>query len=307
MMTNEQLARQLCCESSLEAGEPLLATASRVDVWLLLEHNAAWGAKALLESNLPETVKTFFNQQLDSIPNSRFQFIRQAALMVGDPRFYVVRSDGDDPAIYEFRLPLDDLVNLNIPAIAAGETGDTSARLTAPFFLVCTNGKRDLCCARYGVPLYQAMSGYTGDSAWQTTHLGGHRFAGTMVCLPEGLYYGRVRPEDAENLVIEHRAGRIYLDHYRGRCIDDAPVQAAEHFLREHTGILDIRGLTLIEAESAGENQWVVRFAAAGKIHTLRVSSHRSDFEIYESTANTEKNRVTLFQMDSYETRTAHP
>jgi hypothetical protein len=122
-----------------------------------------------------------------------------------------------------------------------------------------------------------------------------------MAVLPEGLYYGRVAPDDAENLVIEHRAGRIYLDHYRGRSIYDAPVQAAEQFLREHTGHLDVRGLRLISTESTGENRWKVQFAIAAKTYTLQVSSSASDFEIYESTANTEKNRVTLYRLDSYE------
>ncbi|MEO8609681.1 MAG: sucrase ferredoxin [Chloroflexota bacterium] len=300
-MPEELQSHQLCCEGSLEAGEPLFATASRVDVWFLLEHNAAWGAKALPESALPDNLKTFLNHNLESIPNSRFQFIKQSSVMAGNPRFYIVRSAPDNPAVYEFRLALDELLNLDIPAVLAGSPQFHTNLYTASLFLVCTNGKRDLACARYGLPLYQAMSAHAGESVWQTTHLGGHRFAGTMAVLPEGLYYGRVAPDDAENLVIEHRAGRIYLDHFRGHSVYDSPTQAAEHFLREHTGNLDINALHLLNLESMGENQWTVQFAIGAETHTLQVSSYLSDFEIFESTANTEKNRITLYRLDTYE------
>ncbi len=300
-MPDESRANQLCCEGSLQVGEPLFATASRVDVWLLLEHNAAWGAKALPDSSLPDDIKNYLNHHLESIPNCRFQFIRQSAIMTGNPRFFIVRSAPGVPEIYEFHLALDDLLNLDIQAVLAGEPQFEKNLFTAPLFLVCTNGKRDLSCARYGLPLYQSMSAHAGESAWQTTHLGGHRFAGTMAVLPDGLYYGRVALDDAENLVIEHRAGRIYLDHFRGRSAYDAPMQAAEHFLREHTGNLDVRGLRLISTESTGENRWKVQFVIAAKKYTLQVSSYESDFEIYESTANADKNRVTLYRLDSYE------
>jgi hypothetical protein len=300
-VSDHPISRQLCCESSLEAGEPLLATASRVDVWLLLEHNPTWGAKALPESGLPDHVKAFLDAQVAAIPNSRFQFIKQA-LGRGEPfRFYVVRSSPHDPAIYEFHVTLDELTQLDIPAIVSGDAAYAENIYTAPLFLVCTNGKRDLACARYGLPLYQAMSAHAGASAWQTTHIGGHRFSGTMVCLPEGIYYGRVSPADAENLVIEQRAGRVYLDHYRGRSTYEAPVQAAEHFLRERTGNLDINALQLIDINSEGATRWIVRFAIGAVIHRLDVSSHLSDFELFESTANTEKNRVTLYQLEAYD------
>lgn len=305
-MPDESRANQPCCEGSLEAGEPLFASASRVDVWLLLEHNAAWGAKALPESGLPDNLKSFLNNHLESTPNCRFQFIKQSGVMTGNPRFYVVRSLPENPDIYEFRLSLDELLKLDIPAIVAGSSQFQSNLFTAPLFLVCTNAKRDLSCARYGLPLYQAMSAHAGQSVWQTTHLGGHRFAGTMAVLPEGLYYGRVAPDDAENLVIEHRAGRIYLDHFRGCSTYESPVQAAEHFLREHTGNLDITALRLLNLESTGENRWTAHFAIDAEIHKLQVSSYLSDFEIFESSANTEKNRVTLYRLDSYEPGTAN-
>jgi hypothetical protein len=307
-MANEGRTRQLCCESSLEVGEQLFATASRVDVWLLLEYNAAWGAKALPESGLPDDIKDFLNWQLETIPNARFQFIKQERKSTDRDgiRFYVARSVPGDAALYRFNLADETgLLSLDVPAILRGDY--ESSRVDETLFLVCTNGKRDLSCARYGVPLYQAMSKYGGESTWQTIHLGGHRFAGTLACVPEGLFYGRVGADDAEQVVNAQRTGQIDLGHYRGRSSYDALVQAAEYFLRERTDNTDIGGLELKSAESVAKDRWQVTFAMQGGLYSVTVSSRLSDFELYESTANTEKNRVPQYYLEDYETRTAQP
>ncbi len=54
-------------------------------------------------------------------------------------------------------------------------------------FFVCTHGHVDICCARFGVPLYQqARATYPQVRAWRTTHFGGHRFAPTAWEFPNG-------------------------------------------------------------------------------------------------------------------------
>ena len=82
--------------------------------------------------------------------------------------------------------------------------------LDHPLLLVCTHGKHDRCCARYGRPLYQALEEQAEDDwVWQSSHLGGDRFAGNVVVLPEGLYFGRVEPGDAWPVLDEYLAGRV--------------------------------------------------------------------------------------------------
>src|SRR5207237_3431413 len=105
----------------------------------------------------------------------------------------------------------DDLLELDLAA--PGRPVDH------PLLLVCTHGKHDPCCARYGRPLYAALSEVSeAEWVWQVTHVGGDRFAGNLVCLPEGLYFGRVGAADAWPVLEDYLAGRIRLDHYRGRC-----------------------------------------------------------------------------------------
>ncbi len=73
-------------------------------------------------------------------------------------------------------------------------------------FLVCTHGSRDVCCGKFGYPLYEILRyGYAAASGgllrvWRTSHIGGHRFAPTLLDLPEGRYWGHLEPEALENL-----------------------------------------------------------------------------------------------------------
>src|SRR5690606_10098426 len=121
--------------------------------------------------------------------------------------------------------------------------------------LVCTHGRRDRCCALRGVAFFKSLSdlGPRGE-LWQTSHLGGHRFAATMVHLPRGVCYGRLVPEDAEAMTSAHTAGRLYdLRRYRGQTRYPTPVQAAESWLREQEGDMSLEGPRLVSHGPEGK------------------------------------------------------
>ena len=62
-----------------------------------------------------------------------------------------------------------------------------------PVFLVCTHGKRSVCCARLaGRCRAGARRAASRARSGSSTHVGGHRFAANLVILPHGLYYGPV-------------------------------------------------------------------------------------------------------------------
>ena len=75
------------------------------------------------------------------------------------------------------------------------------APTTRPTFLVCTHGRRDACCAGRGWPVAVSLTERFPEQTWQCSHVGGDRFAGNVVILPHGLYYGRVTPENAHDLL----------------------------------------------------------------------------------------------------------
>ena len=106
---------------------------------------------------------------------------------------------------------------------------------------MCTHGKRDDCCALRGIPLHAALAraartlpAEARPELWQTSHLGGHRFAATMVTLPHGYCLGRLSPDEASAILA--RGGLHDLERVRGRCLYPQAAQAADVALRRGLG-----------------------------------------------------------------------
>jgi Sucrase/ferredoxin-like len=98
--------------------------------------------------------------------------------------------------------------------------------------LVCTHGRREVCCAQYGRPLARTLAAEYGPMVWETTHVGGDEYAANLVLLPSGAYFGRMAPEEAVSVVERALAGDFNYEHYRGTAGLPAPVQAADCLLR---------------------------------------------------------------------------
>ena len=81
---------------------------------------------------------------------------------------------------------------------------------------------------------------------WQSSHLGGHRFAPNVLILPEGIHLGRIPVERGREVAGLLDDGRTPLDLYRGRTAYAPPVQAAELFVRSELGCDRIADLRLV-------------------------------------------------------------
>jgi hypothetical protein len=103
------------------------------------------------------------------------------------------------------------------------------------------------------------------DLVWESTHVGGDRFAANLVAFPHGLYFGRVEPEEGPEIVEAYRDGRIaHLERYRGRTIHPTPVQAAEAALRRRRGFDRLEDLTLEGLRRDGDRVMVSFATPAG-------------------------------------------
>jgi Sucrase/ferredoxin-like len=98
--------------------------------------------------------------------------------------------------------------------------------------LVCTHGRREVCCAQYGRPVARALAAEFGPLVWETTHVGGDEFAANLVVLPTGAYFGRLLPSEAVALARRALRGDLDPNHYRGTAGQPAPVQLADCLLR---------------------------------------------------------------------------
>ncbi len=276
--------RALCAEVSAEHAEPLAATASHVEHWLAVEYRGLWPRDTLAECALTDEIKAHVRAQLAAMPRSRLLFLRRPARRAheGLAVFYG-RTRERERRFYRLEIEsYEELLGLDF---AAGlDSSPPGHPLDHPLLVVCTHGKRDRCCAKYGRPLYDELCDEVDEAwVWQSTHVGGDRFAGNVVCLPEGLYYGRVERRDVWSLLDEYLAGRIELEHYRGRCCYGFAAQAAERRIRQETGLLGFDDLLLDSIEAAGEDASRIRFqaAAAGSLHEVDVVAERGTEATY--------------------------
>jgi hypothetical protein len=114
-------------------------------------------------------------------------------------------------------------------------------------YLVCTNGARDPCCAIRGPAVAQALQRELPGQVYECSHLGGHRFAANVLVLPDGLCFGRLDARSAVVLAAELEAGRLPLDHLRGRTALESEQQAAEILVRRELGLKQLDDLRLVE------------------------------------------------------------
>jgi hypothetical protein len=272
--------RAFCAAVSSASHEPLVATASRIDRWILVEYRGPWRRDVLGGSLLSPELKAHLREQLRSLRPARLLFVKQPERRSDDGRRVILASStpGAERLLALEVEHQDDLRGFDLAGALRGE--ETSAEpVDGPLFVVCTHGKRDRCCARHGRPLYDALRDAAGQRAvWQSTHVGGDRFAGNVVVLPHGLYYGRVEPADVEELLAGHDGGRIDLERYRGRSAYPFDVQAAEQAIRESEGLAGVSDLVLVGVTRLGEDARRVRFRAPdGAVHQVDVTTVHAD------------------------------
>jgi hypothetical protein len=187
-------------------------------------------------------------------------------------RVYLAAT-GEAPALHALTLgSLSELPALELEAWLRGESPAPGTRELEPLYLVCVHGKRDRCCALLGLPVYRALREQVGSRALQTTHLGGHRFAATLLSLPAGMCYGRVLAEEAPALIAATERDELHdLSRVRGRTAYASEVQAAEVMLREQLGERRHGALTLQSSERLDAARYRARFVErdTGRVHTL--------------------------------------
>lgn len=225
----ETTARPLLCSvSSAQAGEDMIGT-----VW-------APKAMALVEAPLPWTADpaSYFGADLLKLrarawKERRFELGIVALApdrrydSAGGRRVVWHRRSTSELAGYE---RMEFVVRgRDVAPLLAGLIGltDDAARFmrhraegpASRDLVMCTHGTVDACCGKLGYPAFQQLqeiAAGTNVRVWRGSHFGGHRFAPTVLDMPEGRYWGRLDDDAMRELV--HRDGDAarMRDHYRG-------------------------------------------------------------------------------------------
>jgi hypothetical protein len=248
-----------CSELAAGRGEPLGGSAAVAATWLCVEQEGPWGRDALVESHLDRGVgreltalakgtgvRPVLIRRPGNHPDKHRPVPHQVYLAHTRPgASWLERAWVADPK---------ELLGLDFAALGAGRPSGLGELVDDPMLLVCTNSRRDVCCALRGRPIAAALAARYGSRVWECTHIGGHRFAPTGLALPTGYAYGRLDLTAAEALL----SPGVDLAHCRGRSTWPAAGQTAELAVRSATGDRDPDSLRVVSVSPAGEGRWMV-------------------------------------------------
>lgn len=126
-----------------------------------------------------------------------------------------------------------------------------------PEVLVCSHGRRDVCCGRWGTLLHVELAARPLGEAriWRCSHTGGHRFAPTAITLPDGRAWAYADVDLLEGIV--HRTAPMarLAAHDRGTTGLDPWAQVVERAVFERVGWawLDHEVEAVVEVVNGGQ------------------------------------------------------
>ncbi len=280
-------AQNYCSYLSATAGEPLIGTVGKIEVFFLLEYNGPWEEKAFEKSEIPQDVKQRLSSFSKALPASKILLIkrtqdRQAGLV----RFFVGRTGEHEPCIYRFDLhSYEELLDLDLNSVL--QVGPKFDQYLKPgsMYLVCTNGRRDQCCAHFGFPIYEALKKRLAGAVWECSHIGGHRFAPNLFHLPYGVLYGRLRLQDLDPLLERTQVGKIHLENLRGCTAYTEVVQVADYYLRQQTGELGLDAYRLGDVTELEPGRWQARFVdnRTGEQSLVELTVEKTEKKVFDS------------------------
>lgn len=264
-----------CSDRAIGRGDPLAGTAGLGERWLLVEVESGWGRHAFFDSALDPALGARLVSRAEEAgirplairrtrlraPLRRDQSSWRWALVDARPGHEAIRWGRVDDPSELLELPLDG---------TAGEPSD------APIFAVCTHARHDQCCAVRGRPVVEALAAAHPELTWECSHLGGDRFAATMIVFPEGLLYGRVGADDAATVVERHADGQVVPGLLRGRTSLSTVAQAAEASARAETGDDRIDAFRVV-SEHAHPHGWTVELAHGDELLRVEVGERLSE------------------------------
>jgi hypothetical protein len=245
-----------CAAAARRRSDQMYATAAPVHRWLLIEHPGPWGRDALRDSALDAAITGPLAARA-AASKARVLLIRRRGRGVRMSRrrlAWVDSRPGREGLWWGSWAHQRDLLDVH-PDQPAG------APSSEPVYLVCVHGRHDACCAIWGRPIAAVLAELRPDAVWESSHIGGDRFAANVLALPHGLYYGQVGAADVPDLVAGYEAGRVEPRLLRGRSSLPAVVQAAQHHARLALGEYRLDALSALDVRRTAAATWRVLLA----------------------------------------------
>ena len=233
--------------------EPLAGTAPQARVWVAVEQPGPWGPRPVTDpadSHLPAAVREAL-AAADALADVKTLVVRRPGRHADPPEATAPRQVLLACVAPEHRFVVsttcrstEELVDLDLASAAAaavaGRTPDWGEAVRGPVTFVCTNGRRDRCCALAGRPVAAHLATERPTTVWECNHLGGHRFAPTALVLPAGAVYGGLDGPELAHAVAGLEQSWLTLTGLRGLSVLTPVQQVADVAARRVAGIDDL-------------------------------------------------------------------
>jgi hypothetical protein len=181
------------------------------------------------------------------------------------------------------------------------------------FVFCCTHGTRDKCCAKFGRAALKEFRNVAKQidvplEVWESTHLGGDRFAANALVFPHGYMYGRIRVEDVGNIIKATVNGVPFAPCYRGSVTLVGAKQLVEAFGQNYCHERGLPSKVVLgkTAEIAPDHHIVELqiLGKSGQVEHLSVVCKRQDFNMFASCKDLHRGfvkRATRWVVESFE------
>jgi len=220
-----------CSVLSRISAEPLAGTAPFARHFVFITWpKKYWQYEALeAKGGFPQGLKKWMKEQSEVNGKISIRLVSRAGLGQDKVEIY----------IYPEKYCYSNVLPSQIPAVLESyfRDGITAAFSPAPIegeqIFICTHGRHDKCCAKFGQELadkmrYHVSRQKTAVEVWDSSHLGGHRFAATMIDFPTGRAYGHLSADELPNYLASRKAAQVYGRAYRGSVFLSGLEQVAE-------------------------------------------------------------------------------
>lgn len=288
-----------CSQEAIRANELPIGTASMFNKLILIQYEMPFKESAFEESELSENVKNYLNDYLKTKADCRILLIKKGKTDTSKKiSIFTITNDVFAPFINQKIIEnYSDILDIDFDSMFAEKFSPIEKEMV----IVCTNGTKDKCCSKFGLPIFNELSKYDTIDVWQCSHIGGDRYAPTLIVLPYCIYYGHLDKNSVNELVQHINNKEIFLSKYRGRTSLHFYSQAAEYFLRESLSNSKLYELEFVSQEKIDSNYCIV-FKVKDKSYKVTISIEKTDYTNYlecNSTKLITSNKYVLHNIDS--------
>ena len=299
--------------------ESLIGTAVCANTFILIETPQPWLKPALLSETVPESLRQVLkpllgpasgvrihliaNEQTTRQSRRRILIFQHAASSLRESSMQGLghRLSGDYKA-WE--------IQVETPAEMASALseflGNTSPVKRIPpqrirsaqrHLMICTHASHNECCGTYGYPFYRKAIAHINQlelsqqiQAWQISHIGGHRFAPTLIDFPQGRYYGNLDETSLLSLLRQEGAIDPVISTYRGWSVLPKPLQILEAELFRQHGWSWLKGQVASKVLAQNEER---------KHYRVELWFESAEHQLFRYTAEIQNNAIQNYQLDS--------